>query len=162
MTLNIRPIGRLIAIKNQETLGQCSFHIVVCVYKQETPLDLSALLNLHSKFQCGGKLCPKTRETAVLRRGIQKASCTQLGPNPSHWCTIPRLYQLSYPSWHSIVSTSWYELAICYKQATEIDVSLQNILNSTKISKPMSNKILHWASLIRSWLTSQSLHGSFW
>ena len=35
-------------------------------------------------FKDGGKPCPKTRETAALRRGIQKASRTLLGHHSSN------------------------------------------------------------------------------
>ena len=42
-------------------------------------------------FKGGGKPCRKTRETATLRRGIQKAPCTQLDSDPSRWCTSSEL-----------------------------------------------------------------------
>ena len=48
-------------------------------------------------FKGGGKSCCKTCETAVLRRGIQKASCTWSGSNPSHWCTSSGLLPIELP-----------------------------------------------------------------
>ena len=49
-------------------------------------------------FKGGGKPCPKTHETATVRRDIQNPSRTKLGSNPRHWCTSSRFYHLSYPS----------------------------------------------------------------
>ena len=49
-------------------------------------------------FKDVGNPCPKTRETAAQRRGIQKATRTWLGSNPSHWCSSSQLYQPCYPS----------------------------------------------------------------
>ena len=60
---------------------------VLCAKSQDSSLSVS-VRRLHVVFSTvgfkgAGKPCPKTRETAILRRGIQKASCTDLGSNPS-------------------------------------------------------------------------------
>ena len=45
-----------------------------------------------AEFKDRRKPCPKTPETAVMRRGIQTASPSSLESNASHWCTVSWLY----------------------------------------------------------------------
>ena len=64
--------------------------LVLCVRSQDLEMSVS-VRRVHvvfstSGFNGGGKPCRKTRETASLRRGIQKASRTQPASNPSHRC----------------------------------------------------------------------------
>ena len=54
--------------------------LVLCARSQDSLMSVSVrrvyVLFLSVGFKNGGKLCPKTRETTALQRGIQKASRT--------------------------------------------------------------------------------------
>ena len=76
--------------------------LVFCARSQDSSQSVSAhrvrVVFSTAGFKGKGKPRPKTRETAALRRGIQKASRSEPGSDPSHWCTSSRLYRLCYPS----------------------------------------------------------------
>ena len=76
--------------------------LVLCARSQDSLLSVAVCrINVvfsTAGFKDGGKPCPKTRETAALRRGVQKDTRTKPGSNPSYWCTSSQLYPLSNPS----------------------------------------------------------------
>ena len=66
----------------------------LCVRSQDSlPSERKVhIVFLTAGFKGVGRLCPKSHENTVLRRGIHKASHTSLGSSPSYWCTCSRLY----------------------------------------------------------------------
>ena len=65
--------------------------LVLCARSQDIVMSVSVrrvnVVFSTAGLKGGGKPCRKTRETAALQSGIQKASRTWPDSNPSHWCT---------------------------------------------------------------------------
>ena len=74
---------------------------VLCARSQCSILSVSLcrvrVASSTAGFKGGRNPCSKTCETTTLRRGIQKASHTWLGSNPSHRCTSSWLHALELP-----------------------------------------------------------------
>ena len=85
--------------------------LVLCARSQDIVMSVSVrrvrVVLSTPGFEGGGKPCRKTRKTAALRRGIQKASRTWPGSNPGHWCASSGLLPIELPERPDVEPRMW-------------------------------------------------------